>query len=160
MALNEGDTAPEFKLTSTTGDPVSLQDLQDKSDGDVLLIFFPLAFSSVCTDELCTMRDNMKFYDSLDTTVAAISIDSFFTLKEFKKANNLKFPLLSDFNKEASEAYGVLYEDYFGMKGVSKRAVFIVGNNGKIKYKEVLEDSGKLPDFKEIQKRLLQSDNV
>jgi len=156
MALKAGDTAPAFNLTSTTGDPVSLKDLQDKSDGDVLLTFFPLAFSSVCTDELCTMRDNMKFYDSLDATVAAISIDSFFTLKEFKKANNLKFPLLSDFNKEASKAYGVLYEDYFGMKGVSKRSVFIIGNDGKIKYTEILEDSGKLPNFKEIQKVLLE----
>lgn len=156
MALKPGDRAPKFTLTSTTGDPVSLQDLQEKSDGDVLLTFFPLAFSSVCTDELCTMRDDMKFYDSLNTTVAAISVDSFFTLKEFKRANNLKFPLLSDFNKEASAAYGVLYTDYFGMKGVSKRSVFIIGNDGKIKYTEILEDSGKLPDFKAIQEVLLK----
>ena len=154
MALKEGDTAPDFTLTDTSGNQVTLQDLQNKSDGDVLLTFFPLAFSSVCTDELCTMRDNMKFYDSLNTTVAGISIDSFFTLKEFKKANNLKFPLLSDFNKDASKAYGVLYEDFFGMKGVSKRSVFIIGNDGKIRYSEILEDSGKLPDFKAIQKVL------
>ena len=84
---------------------MSLKDLQDKTDGDLLLTFFPLAFSSVCTDELCTMRDNMKFYDSLNTTVAAISIDSFFTLKEFKKANNLNSRLLSDFNKEAYQKH-------------------------------------------------------
>lgn len=154
MALKEGDTAPDFTLTDTSGNQVTLQDLQNKSDGDVLLTFFPLAFSSVCSDELCTMRDNMKFYDSLNTTVAGISIDSFFTLKEFKKANNLKFPLLSDFNKDASKAYGVLYEDFFGMKGVSKRSVFIIGNDGKIRYSEILEDSGKLPDFKAIQKVL------
>jgi len=151
MALAIGDKAPAFSLTNTSGEKVTLQDLQDKSDGDLLLTFFPLAFSSVCTDELCTMRDNMKFYDSLHTTVAAISIDSFFTLREFKKANNLKFTLLSDFNKDASKAYGVLYEDFFGMKGVSKRSVFIIGNDGKIKYSEVLEDSGDLPDFKAIQ---------
>ena len=154
MALKEGDTAPDFTLTDTSGNQVTLQDLQNKSDGDVLLTFFPLAFSSVCTDELCTMRDNMKFYDSLNTTVAGISIDSFFTLKEFKKANNLKLPLLSDFNKDASKAYGVLYEDFFGMKGVSKRSVFIIGNDGKIRYSEILEDSGKLPDFNAIQKVL------
>ena len=156
MALQAGDTAPEFSLTNTSGDTVTLQDLQNQSEGYVLLTFFPLAFSSVCTDELCTMRDNMKFYNSLNTTVAAISIDSFFTLREFKKANNLKFPLLSDFNKTASKAYGVLYEDYFGMKGVSKRSVFIIGKDGKIKYTEVLEDSGKLPDFKAIQNILLE----
>lgn len=156
MALKKGDKAPAFSLTSTSGDAVTLQELQDKSSGDLLLTFFPLAFSSVCTDELCTMRDNMKFYDSLKTTVAGISIDSFFTLREFKKANNLKFTLLSDFNKEASKAYGVLYEDYFGMKGVAKRSVFIIGNDGIIKYSEILEDSGDLPDFKAIQNVLLQ----
>lgn len=155
MELNEGDTAPEFTLNNTSGDSVSLEDLKQRSSGDILLIFFPLAFSSVCTDELCTVRDNMKFYDSLNATVAGISVDSFFTLKEFKKANNLKFPLLSDFNKEVSEAYGALYEDYFGMKGVSKRSVFIIDAEGKIKYAEVLEDSGKLPDFKAIQKVLM-----
>lgn len=156
MALQSGDIAPEFTLTNTSGDSVTLKDLQNQSEGNILLTFFPLAFSSVCTDELCTMRDNMKFYDSLNTTVAGISIDSFFTLKEFKKANNLKFPLLSDFNKTASKAYDVLYEDFFGMKGVSKRSVFIIGNDGKIKYAEVLEDSGKLPDFKAIQEVLLE----
>lgn len=155
MALKKGDKAPAFSLTNTSGDSVTLRDLLDKSDGDLLLTFFPLAFSSVCTDELCTMRDNMKFYDSLKTTVAGISIDSFFTLKEFKKANNLKFPLLSDFNKEASKAFDVLYEDYFGMKGVAKRSVFIIGNDGDIKYSEVLEDSGELPDFKAIQSALV-----
>lgn len=155
MALKKGDKAPVFSLTDTSGNSVTLQDLQDKSEGDLLLTFFPLAFSSVCTDELCTMRDNMKFYDSLHTTVAGISIDSFFTLKEFKKANNLKFPLLSDFNKDASKAYDVLYEDYFGMKGVAKRSVFIIGNDGTIKYSEVLEDSGELPDFKAIQNVLV-----
>lgn len=156
MALEKGDVAPDFTLTNTSGESVTLKDLQGQNEGNILLTFFPLAFSSVCTDELCTMRDNMKFYDSLNTTVAAISIDSFFTLKEFKKANNLKFPVLSDFNKTASDAYGVLYKDYFGMKGVSKRSVFIIGNDGKIKYTKVLEDSGKLPDFKTIQDVLLE----
>lgn len=155
MDLKAGDTAPGFTLNDTSGDSVSLADLKQSSSGDIVLIFFPLAFSSVCTDELCTVRDNMKFYDSLDATVAGISVDSFFTLKEFKKANNLKFPLLSDFNKEVSEVYGTLYEDYFGMKGVSKRSVFIIDADGKIKYAEVLEDSGKLPDFKAIQKVLI-----
>lgn len=155
MALKAGDTAPDFTLTSTSGESVSLNDLQQENGGDILVAFFPLAFSSVCTDELCIIRDNMKLYDSLNTTVVAISADSFFTLKEFKKANNLKFPLLSDFNREASKAYGVLYDDYFGMKGVPKRSAFIIGNDGIITYAEVLEDSDKHPDFKAIQNRLM-----
>ncbi len=154
MKLNTGDKAPIFSLNNTEGDEVSLQDLKNKG-GDTLLLFFPLAFSGVCTKEVCALRDNMKLYNSLDTTVVGISVDSFFTLKEFKKANNLNFPLLSDFNKEVSSNYGVLYEDFFGMKGVSKRSAFIVNSEGLITYAEVLDDSGKQPDFKEIQKRLM-----
>ena len=143
MALTTGDTAPNFELTDTNGRKVTLDDLIQEGEGDILLMFFPLAFSSVCTDELCTMRDNMKLYNSLDTTVAGISIDSFFTLKEFKKANNLNFKLLSDFNKDASEAFGVLYEDFFGMKGVAKRASFIINSEKEITFAEVLEDSSR-----------------
>lgn len=155
MALTNGNTAPNFELTNTSGRKVTLDDLIEEGDGDILLMFFPLAFSSVCTDELCTMRDNMKLYNSLETTVAGISIDSFFTLKEFKKANNLNFTLLSDFNKEASKAYDVLYEEFFGMRGVSKRASFIINSDKEITFAEVLEDSSKLPDFKAIQKALM-----
>lgn len=155
MAVKAGDTAPGFTLNNTSGESVSLENLKQKSSGDILLIFFPLAFSSVCTDELCTVRDNMKFYDSLNATIAGISVDSFFTLREFKKANNLKFMLLSDFNKEVSKVYGAYYDDYFGMKGVSKRSAFIIGSGGEIKYAEVLDDSGEMPDFKAIQKVLI-----
>lgn len=157
MALQKGDIAPGFILNDTSGKQVSLDDLKEKSTGDILLIFFPLAFSSVCTAELCTMRDNMKLYDSLNTTVAGISVDSFFTLREFKKANNLNFILLSDFNKNVSRSYEVINDDYFGMKGVSKRSAFIIGRGGQLKYAEVLEDSGKMPDFKAIQQTLISS---
>lgn len=155
MKLNTGDKAPEFTLNNTEGEAVTLQDLKN-SRGDTLLLFFPLAFSGVCTEEVCTLRDNMKLYNSLNATVAGISVDSFFTLKEFKKANNLNFPLLSDFNKEVSTNYGVLYEDFFGMMGVSKRSAFIVNGNGLITYAEVLDDSGKQPDFKAIQNILMK----
>ena len=155
MTLNTGDKAPEFTLNNTEGEAVTLQDLKN-SGGDTLLLFFPLAFSGVCTEEVCTLRDNMKLYNSLNATVAGISVDSFFTLKEFKKANNLNFPLLSDFNKVVSTNYGVLYEDFFGMKGVSKRSAFIVNGNGLITYAEVLDDSGKQPDFKAIQNILMK----
>lgn len=155
MSLTAGDPAPKFTLTDTTGETVSLENLQQMDEGDILLFFFPLAFSSVCTDVLCKVRNNMKLYASLNATVAAISADSFFTLKEFKKANNLKFPLLSDYNKEASKAYGVLYDDYFGMKDVPKRSAYVINNDGIIKYAEVLEDSGKLPDFEAIQDTLM-----
>jgi glutaredoxin-dependent peroxiredoxin len=152
MKLNKGDKVSNFTLQDTKGDNVELKDLAKGSK--VLILFFPLAFSSTCTEELCQTRDNMKFYNSLSTTVVGISVDSFFTLREFKKANNLNFTLLSDFNKEVSKQFGAIYEDYFGMKGVSKRASFIVNDQHEIEYAEVLDDSGKLPDFKSIQKAL------
>lgn len=148
--MNTGDKAPDFILQNSEGKEISLTDLTNK--GDVLLLFFPLAFSSVCTTELCTVRDNMKFYNSLSVTVAAISVDSFFTLKEFKKANNLNFLLLSDFNKVVSKKYNSLYEDYFGMKGVSKRASFLINSKKEILYSEILDNSDEQPDFKALQK--------
>lgn len=148
----KGEKAFNFSLKNSEGEDVSLSDLtQDKS---AVLLFFPLAFTSVCTTELCTMRDNMKIYNSLNANVAAISVDSFFTLKEFKKANNLNFQLLSDFNKEVSAAYGALYDEFHGMKGVSKRSAFVVNSEGIIEYSEILESAGDLPDFKAIQDTL------
>ena len=144
--------APEFTLQNTDGKEVSLSDF--RGDHNVVILFFPLAFSSTCTEELCTTRDNMKLYESMDARVIGISVDSFFALKEFKKAQNLNFTLLSDFNKEVSSDYGVLYDDFFGMKGVSKRASFVIDREGMVRFREVLEDAGKLPDFKAIQRVL------
>jgi peroxiredoxin len=143
--------APDFTLQNTEGKKVSLSDFQNKN---VVLLFFPLAFSSTCTEELCTTRDNMKLYESMDAEVIGISIDSFFTLRAFKEAQNLNFTLLSDFNKKTAADYNVLYDDYYGMQGVTKRASLVIDKEGTIRYREVLEDSGKLPDFKALQKTL------
>lgn len=152
MALNIGSKAPKFTLQNTKGDKVSLSDF--KNDKNVLLLFFPVAFSSTCTEELCTTRDNMKFYNSVDAEVLAISVDSFFCLREFKKSQNLNFTLLSDFNKNVSEQYEALYDDFYGMKGVSKRATYLIDKEGTIRYSEVLSDADKLPNFKSIQEKL------
>jgi glutaredoxin-dependent peroxiredoxin len=151
--MKTGDKVQNFTLKNTEGNDVSLDDLT--SGRKALLLFFPLAFSSVCSEEMCTVRDNMKMYNSLDINVAGISVDSFFTLKAFKKNNNLNFTLLSDFNKEVSKQFGVLYEDYFGQKGVSKRAAFVINEERIIEYMEILEDSGSQPDFKSIYKVLI-----
>lgn len=151
MALKKGDHAPDFTLKNTEGHDVSLSDFKGKK---VLLLFFPLAFSSVCTAELCEVRDQFKQYEQAEAQVLGISVDSFFTLKEFKQAQNLNFQLLSDFNKEAATAYSCLYDDFYGMKGVSKRAAFIVDEQGKLAYAEVLEQASDLPDFKQIQQVL------
>jgi glutaredoxin-dependent peroxiredoxin len=152
--MKKGDKVQNFTLQNSEGKNVSLSDLV--SEGRALLLFFPLAFSSVCREELCTVKDNMKMYNSLHTMVAGISVDSFFTLNEFKKANNLNFTLISDFNREVSRQFNCLYEDYFGMKGVSKRSAFIVNKEMILEYAEILENSDLLPDFKAIQKALLR----
>lgn len=143
------EQAPDFKLQNTEKEFISLSDF--KGEKNVVLLFYPLAFSSVCTKELCSARDNMKLYDSLDAEVIGISVDSFFTLKAFKESQNLNFTLLSDFNKEVSEKYGVLYEDFFGMKGVSKRSAFVIDKEGIVRYAEVLDDASEVPDFNAIQ---------
>lgn len=145
-------TAPGFTLKNTQNKDISLQEF--KGANNVVLLFFPFAFSGVCTKELCYTRDNMKIYEALDAAVLGISVDSFFTLRAYKEAHNLNFSLLSDFNKEVSKKYDALYEDYYGQKGVSKRAVFVIDKEGRIAHSEILEDSGKLPDLGKVQEVL------
>lgn len=147
MKLKTGDEAPLFTLKDSDGNDVSLASYSGKP---VVVLFFPLAFTGVCTTELCTIRDTMKEYEQLDTAVLAISVDSFFTLKKFKESENYNFPLLSDFNKETAIAYGAIYDEFFGMKGVAKRSAFVVDAQGKIAYAEVLEKASDLPDFDAI----------
>ena len=152
MALQAGQKAPDFTLYNTEKQPVSLADQKGKS---VLLLFFPLAFTSVCTAELCSVRDHLKIYEALNTQPLGISVDSLYSLKKFKEEQQLNFDLLSDFNKETSKAYGALYETFgFGMQGVSKRAAFIVDPGGLIRYAEVLENAGLQPDFNAIKETL------
>lgn len=150
MSITVGQAAPQFVLVSSDLKSVSLSDFKGKK---VILHFFPFAFTGVCTTQLCTMRDNFSFYEGLDAVVLGISVDSPFTLAKFKAENNYQFELLSDFNKEVSAAYGAIYEDFFfGLKGVSKRAAFVIDEEQNIIYAEVLEDAGNLPDFEAIDK--------
>lgn len=153
MAIKVGDKAPAFTLVSDAKQGVSLSDYEGKN---VVLLFFPLAFTSVCTTELCTMRDDIAYYGSLNTNVLAVSVDSPFTLKKFKEDQKLNFPLLSDFNKEVSRAYDSLYEKFpaFGMEGVSKRAAFVIDGEGTIQYAEILDNPGELPNFGKIKETL------
>ena len=152
MALQKGDKAPEFKLYNSEKQEVSLSDYTGKN---VVILFFPLAFTGVCTAELCEMRDNMGSYAKLNAEIIAISVDSLFTLEKFKTEQKLPFNLLSDFNKEVSAAYGSLYENFvLGMKGVSKRSAFVVDSAGTIQYAEVLESAGDIPNFTAVQEAL------
>jgi peroxiredoxin len=120
----------------------------------VLLLFFPFAFTGTCTKELCQMRDDIASYTGLNAAVFGISVDSRFTLAKYKEEQRLNFPLLSDFNKVVSGLYGSLYEDFLGMKGVSKRSAFLIDGEGIIRYSEVLENASEIPDFKKIRETL------
>jgi len=152
MAINITQAAPDFTLFSTDKQEVTLSKLKGNK---VVLLFFPAAFTSVCTAELCSVRDNLKMYENLNAQVFGISVDSVYTLARYKEDQNLNFPLLSDFNKTASKAYGCLYDTFaFGMEGVSKRAAFVIDEEGKLIYAEVLENAGAQPDFNAIQKVL------
>lgn len=152
MSLKINETAPDIKLVNTEKKEVSLSDLKGKN---TVLLFFPLAFTSVCTSELCSVRDNYSIYNQLNAEVYGISVDSLFTLGKFKEEQRLNFNLLSDFNKEASKAYDSLYENFaFGMQGVSKRSAFVIDKNGILRYAEILENAGQIPDFEAIQSTL------
>ncbi|OWY22098.1 peroxiredoxin [Sphingobacteriales bacterium UPWRP_1] len=154
MTLQKGDKAPDFTLFSSDKKQVSLSDYKD---GNLVILFFPMAFTSVCTKELCAMRDSIADYNRLNASVVGISVDSPFTLDRFKAEQQLNFPLLSDFNKEASSAYGALYSEFvFGMKGVSKRAAFVIDKTGTVQYAEVLESAGDLPSFENVRNTLAQ----
>ena len=148
MAVAIGQKAPDFTLFSSDLKEVSLSDYAGKK---VVIHFFPMAFTGVCTTQLCTMRDSFGFYEGLGAEVLGISVDSPFTLAKFKEDNKYQFPLLSDFNKEVSQAYGAYYDEFvFNLKGVSKRATFVVDENQQLIYAEVLESAGDLPDFDAI----------
>jgi glutaredoxin-dependent peroxiredoxin len=152
LPIEIGQAAPDFTLYNTEKQQVRFSDQKGKN---VLLLFFPLAFTSVCTAELCSVRDNYKIYESLNAVLFGISVDSLHTLKKFKEEQNLNFTLLSDFNKEVSRAYGSLYEEWgYGMRGVSKRSAFIIDKAGVVQYAEVLENAGEQPDFSAIREKL------
>ncbi len=149
MALQKGDKAPAFNLFNTEKKAVSLEDFKGKN---LIIHFFPLAFTGVCTTQLCTVRDAISAYKNDAADVVAISVDSIFTLDKFKEEQNLQFDLLSDFNRQAATAYDALHEVFpaFAMEGVAKRAAFVVDKDGIIQFAQVLESPGDLPDFAAI----------
>jgi peroxiredoxin len=148
MPLQPGQSAPDFTLYDTDKNPVTLSAQKGKN---VVLLFFPAAFTSTCTKELCTFRDNLARYNDMNAQVYGISVDMPYSLKVFKEQQHLNFPLLSDFNKEASTSYDTIYENWnMGMRGVSKRSAFVIDKEGKIQYAEVLDNASLEPDYKAI----------
>jgi peroxiredoxin len=153
MSIQTGQQAPDFILFDTEKNKVSLT---DQKGSNVVLLFFPLAFTGTCTAELCNVRDNIGIYNNTNAKVFGVSVDSLFTLGKFKAEQNLNFPLLSDFNKTAAKSYDVLYETFpaFEMQGVSKRAAFVIDKEGVVQYAEICPTPGDLPNFEAIQQTL------
>lgn len=151
MPITAGQKAPNFNLPDTDKNMVSLEGLKGKN---VVLLFFPAAFTGVCTREMCQTRDELAAFNSLNAQVLGISVDMIFSLGEFKKANNINFPLLSDFNKEAIRVYDVVNDNFAGFKGVAKRASFVIDMKGNVVFAEVLPAPGDYPNFDGIRKAL------
>lgn len=150
MTIRKGDRAPTFQLPQGPGDVVDMADHIGKDK--VVLLFFPLAFSSVCTAELCRVTSDWIEWDALDARVFGISIDSPFVVKRFREEEGIGFPLLSDFNKTVCGEYGVLYDELVGLKGVAKRSAFVIDRGGVVVYDWVSEDSSVEPDYGEIKR--------
>lgn len=149
MPVEVGTKAPDFTLMNQDRHPVSLAGALGQRN--VVLAFFPAAFSSTCTAEMCTFRDRMSRLNQVDATVYGISVDTFWALNAFAKQEHLTFPLLSDFNKEVIRQYGVFNEDMIGLKGLAKRAVFIIDKQGIVRHREVLEDARHEPDYAKVE---------
>ncbi|MCL4311304.1 MAG: peroxiredoxin [Candidatus Thermoplasmatota archaeon] len=148
--VNEGELAPDFEALDTG---LKAKKLSDYKGHVTVLAFFPGAFTSVCTKEMCTFRDSMANFNKFNAKVVGISVDSPFSLKEFATKNNLQFDLLSDGNREISKKYGALYDNFLNINKLtaSKRSVFVLEKNGKVVYKWISEDAGKEPDYKKIE---------
>jgi len=147
MAATVGSKAPDFTLMNENREPVTLS---SQKGHPVVLAFFPAAFSGVCTKELCTFRDAMAKLNNAKAQVYGISVDTFFTLAAFKKDQNLNFPLLSDFNKDVIQAYGAFNPDMIGLKGIAKRATFVIDKDGVIRHAEVLDDARNEPNYDKV----------
>lgn len=148
-----GSKAPNFSLLDTER---KLRTLGEFLDKNLVLVFYPGAFTSVCTQEMCTLRDSITRFEELSSGVVGISVNDPFTNAAFAERNGIGFPLLSDYTRETAKAYDVLMENFAGMSGytAAKRSVFIVDKEGIIRYKWVSEDPAVEPDYQAIQKAL------
>jgi len=148
MAAEVGSKAPVLTLPDQDFQPVDLG--AEFAKGTTVLAFFPAAFTSVCTKELCTLRDSLAQLNKAKARVLGISVDTPFTLKVFARENSLGFPLLSDFSKEAIQLYGVYLPDFVGLNGVAKRSVWVVDRQGIVRYSQILDNPGNEPDYAKL----------
>jgi glutaredoxin-dependent peroxiredoxin len=152
MAVDVGSKAPDFTLVNQDRENITLS--QELKKGNVVLAFFPGAFSGTCTKEMCNFRDTMSHFATMNANVLGISTDTFFALKAWRDQQHFEFPLLSDYNKEVIGAYGVVNPDMIGLRNIAKRAVFVIDKGGSVRYREVLEDARNEPDYNRLNEAL------
>ena len=145
-----GSDAPEFSLPDTKRETVTLSGLRGKN---VVLAFFPAAFTGVCEKELCTFRDALAAFNDLDATVLGICVDAPFANAAFAEKNGVNFPVLSDYTRAATKAYDVAHDDFAGLAGytAAKRSVFVVDKAGKLRWSWVADNPGQEPDYDAVQ---------
>ena len=149
MSLTVASKAPAFTLPSQPGQPVDVGAIIGKEK--IVMLFIPLAYSPVCTAEMCHFRDHWNHWATLGCKVFAISVDSPFTVAKYREIENIPFPVLSDFNKDVSRLYDSLHEDLMGLKGVSKRSAFVIDAKGVVKYAWISESPLVQVDFAAIE---------
>jgi peroxiredoxin len=149
MAVKVGDKAADFTLVDTDKKTRTLKEFRGKN---VVLAFFPGAFTGVCTKEMCTFRDSMSRFNELDAQVLGISVDSPFANKAFATQNNLQFPLLSDYSRTVLKAYGIVHQGFGGLEGYSaaKRSVFVIDKSGVVRYAWISDNPGVEPNYDEV----------
>jgi glutaredoxin-dependent peroxiredoxin len=152
MPIDAGSKAPDFTLMNQDRQPVTLS--AALRNGPVVLAFFPAAFSSVCTQEMCTFRDSIAALNASKGQVLGVSTDTFFALKAWADQQRLTFPLLSDYNKDVIRQYDVVNPDMIGLKDIAKRAVFVIGGDGVVRHREVLDDARNEPDYDKVRAAL------
>jgi peroxiredoxin len=154
MPIPVGSKAPAFTLFNTDRKQISLSDFAGKT---LVLQFFPAAFTSVCTEQLCSSRDELSFYNDIGAAVLGISVDMPFTLKEFKEKNRINYDLLSDFNKNTIHEYEMYHCNFsMGIKGVAKRGVIVIGADGLLAYTEETANPGVQVNFDALKEALKQ----
>jgi len=153
LSIELGQKLPEFQLPDQDRRQRALEDFLGRK---TVLAFFPGAFTSVCTKEMCTFRDSMAALNSLNAQVVGISVNDPFTNKAFAEANKLQFPILSDYTRETVRKFNVFHEDFAGLRGytAAKRSIFILDDEGIVRYKWVSEDPAKQPDYDEVKRTL------
>ena len=159
MALQTGDQAPNITLLHKAPEGIEKVAIGDEMKGtNVVLLFFPAVGTSVCTDEMCMVSEDWDAYKSLDAKVYGVSVDSPFAQEVWAKANDISIPLLSDFNKEAIDAFDAKYDVWvpgtFDMNGVAKRSAFVINKEGRVVYADVLENAGEMPDLNKVKEAL------